>query len=329
MSSRTRRIALGAWLVLAAALATPAIAEVPEADLASAMSVIEKVKSGELGGDAAYESLMTTQSSLDKLIEANPDSYKAYDTRARVKMTYGQYAGAVRDFQAAVDAYKRTPPRFPDPKIAFSISDRAEIQYERLGYLDPAIDSLLSGQTLLKELVVEIEKIRGGRSGKAWDDLESTIRQARIAINRNLLSAFLEHPSRKDEAVVAFEHAIEVLPDDYDVRLKYGDLLVREKRNQEALEAYGFALTLAEGDVTPHCRLGGVHRILMNGKLNLDDKGGAKAHFNQAVENWEKCLTASPDNADVLLNMVNMSREIENKKKESAFQARLDKVWGR
>ncbi len=305
-----------------------AFAQDLKAEIAEAMATVEKVKSGELEGDKAYESLLKTESKLNKAVKENPDAWKAFDTRARVKMTYGQYAGAVRDFQAAVDAYRRSPPKFPDPAVAFSVSDKAEVQYERLGYLDPAIDSLQDGQKLLKELVVEIERIRGGKSGAAWDTLEGTIRDARERINRALLTAFLEHPSRKDEAVKAFDHAIEVLPDDYQVRMKFGELLVRESRATEAVEAYTFAMTLKPDAVRPHCRLGGVHRILMNGKLRLEDSKGAKSHFKLALESYDTCLEANPQNVDILLNVVTMCREIENSGKAGLYQGKLDKIWG-
>lgn len=289
-----------------------------------ALAVVASVKAGTLTGDAAVEVLQSQRRELDAQIATAPDAWALYDVRGQVQAAVGQYAGAARDYQAAIDAYRRAPPHLPDPHIAFVFSRRAEVQFERLGALDPAIDTLLDGQRMLGELVERIEVVRGGRSGAAWEEVERTVRAAQESVNRALLTALLEQPGRRDEALAAFATALAVLPDDYEVRMRYAELLIREQRWADAVSAFKTATVLRPDASRPWCRIPFAGRPLLSELVGAGDKSGVKHLWEDLRSAGDRCLASTPGDSALLTELLLGARVMENTKDERYYQTLID-----
>jgi arylsulfatase A-like enzyme/Tfp pilus assembly protein PilF len=115
---------------------------------------------------------------------------------------------------------------------------------------------------------------------------EAMPRASRLRIH---LAAALNAQGRADEAAEAFEQAVALAPNDYDVRRKYGSFLARAGRYQAAVEQFEIVLEKLPDDTAA-----------------LEDAARALAslgQFERAEEYLRRAMQVAPKNARVLRAM--------------------------
>jgi arylsulfatase A-like enzyme/Flp pilus assembly protein TadD len=117
------------------------------------------------------------------------------------------------------------------------------------------------------------------------------------------LAAALNAQGRADEAAAAFEQAVALAPNDYDVRRKYGSFLARAGRYQAAVEQFEIVLEKLPDDTAA-----------------LEDAARALAslgQFERAEEYLRRAMQVAPKNAR-LLRAMGMVFERQGKLMEAA-----------
>jgi tetratricopeptide (TPR) repeat protein len=126
----------------------------------------------------------------------------------------------------------------------------------------------------------------GGQYDHAVEWLARAIRQAPKAEYLKHLGAVLQHLRRYDEALKAFDKAVQFQPDSAELWCCLGGALLQLDRNDEALLSYQHALQLKPGDFDAASKSG----LLLHRQGRWEE---ALAHFNM-------CLAVQPDLAPIL-----------------------------
>ena len=126
----------------------------------------------------------------------------------------------------------------------------------------------------------------GAQYDHAVEWLARAIRKAPKADYLKHLGAVLQHVKRHEEALKAFDKAVQLQSDSAELWCCLGGALLQHDRNDEALMSYQHALQLKPGDFDAASKSG----VLLHRKGRWEE---ALAHFNM-------CLAVQPDLAPIL-----------------------------
>jgi arylsulfatase A-like enzyme/Tfp pilus assembly protein PilF len=129
------------------------------------------------------------------------------------------------------------------------------------------------------------------RAQKDWPRAEQLLRQLIEALPEAShlqvqLAAVLQPQGRIDEAMQAFEHALKLAPDDYDIRRKYATFLARIQRYADAGREFDEVLKRLPGDTFT--------------LIESADALAALGQLDQAQERLQRALAIEPKSTRVL-----------------------------
>ena len=155
----------------------------------------------------------------------------------------------------------------------------------------------------------------------------------------NLMGASAAQLGKLDEAVLAFQKALSIKPNDAQAYYNMGNALKDQEKLEEAIDAYRKALSIKPDYADAYVNMGNVltdqekleDAIEAYNRALSNEPDNAEAHYNmgnalkdqekleEAIDAYRKALSIKPDYADAYVNMGNVLTDQE--KLEDAIEA--------
>jgi tetratricopeptide (TPR) repeat protein len=213
-----------------------------ESLLQAGLTVFNRINNGYYEGDDLATSLHFSQACMDRANAIEKD-YLTFDILAQIYLVKKDSLIAQSNFILAADYYSKEKPEVPDLLIAYV--------YYRIALLDlfihhddsAAICHLRTGNEILETEFVRLSSMKDQFTGQQWEQLQQQYDFAVEDLMNFELELYANNKDLQPGAIEKFQKAIEMNPEDYNLRVAYASLLEMVDREQ-AIDAYKEAIAV-------------------------------------------------------------------------------------
>ncbi|MAE68947.1 MAG: hypothetical protein CME06_00600 [Gemmatimonadetes bacterium] len=187
---------------------------------------------------------------LDRVVEMRPSFAAAYSVRAQAHAARQDRSEYRRDLARSIELAPRNADVHLDLALSYLRAGEGDDAFRVLSGLPRAWATRHRHAALAGAIRAFVDSTANAKSGAGLDEIPSSLRSATItdplvllAFTRPLIEA-----RAVDAAAAVFEFAQEVAPDDPRPSMKYGALLLRAGRHEEAATALRKAIDVGAGD---------------------------------------------------------------------------------
>ena len=221
------------------------------------LTVFNRLNNGYYLNEDIAVSLNFSQACMDKAILIEED-YLSYDVLAQINLVKKDSLKALGYFNTAAELYNKQKPDMPDLLIAYVYYRIALLDRYLLNDKNAAINHIQTGSDILETEFIRLKEQKNKFSENQWNQLQQQYDYAVEDLLNFELDIYLNDQELQAEALIKFEKAIALNPENYNTRVAYASVLEMVDREQ-AIDAYKEAIKVDSTQDIAWFNLGVLH----------------------------------------------------------------------
>lgn len=177
-------------------------------------------------------------------------NYMLEQLQGQVAQSLGEIPLALKHYERALALYQQTPPKLPDPDLAYVYYRSARLLENHLKRPPAeALQKIQAGLVFLQQIQPAVRQ-----SGLA--ELQQRYQTVSEVLERQQLDLYLRLPEQRPQALKAYQAALKRHPQDYVIHIGYGNLLEQSQQPEAAAAVYKQAIALEPQQGLGHFSLG-------------------------------------------------------------------------
>lgn len=223
--------------------------------------------------------------------DINPNSYMSYDLLGQAELGLGDSTNAYKSFAMAGQKFQENQPDNPDVLIGYVYYRLALIDRYKNNDVDAALGSVAMGKKLVEQEWARMQDKLVNYTAQQQTALSTQYNSTIGDLSRFELDLLLNAPNKLQEALNKFEKAIKEEPTSYTIHIAYAQLL--EKSDQEkAIVMYQKAIEIDPNNYHAYFNLGALYNNIASEYYKqaneITDYESAKPIEDKALEYLEK-----------------------------------------